>query len=403
MAHKDVCYSTSNRQWDARINVPTDEYLEKVLSAIRDESGKGRLKYILVGGIEIGTKPNHTDYQVRHVHIAAIYHNNITKSAIVKNWNILEGHGYYLVPRNRDLPYKGWREHHTKAFSKVDPNPEKHVLYEAGELPRDEGQGVKRKGDCVTRSEKEKKLKTDEVIIEIRKLLEAGKKEEAFEQYPLNYLRYGEKISSLIEQKRQSYFGTIADPHLYVHGFPGTGKTSLLQFLYPRNYKKDLSCRFWELFDPKKHSHVILEDFDSNCLDNLGLQWFKTICDEAGFNYDQKFKSTQLGKATILVTSNQDLDSLITQSDETKLVMETRRALHRRFWQIRVDVLQRLLGLKLIPEFERKQLKRAGNEDPAKLYMDWDYINDCPTGLPLKQPEYYQGIIRDTYYGVDKK
>ncbi|KAF0752888.1 hypothetical protein AaE_005876 [Aphanomyces astaci] len=39
--------------------------------------------------------------------------------------------------------------------------------------------------------------------------------------------------------------------------------------------------------------------------------------------------------------------------------------------------------------------KKSGNEDPSKLYMDYDYINDCPTGLPIKTPDHYRQMIKD--------
>jgi hypothetical protein len=99
-----------------------------------------------------------------------------------------------------------------------------------------------------------------------------------------------------------------------------------------------------------------------------------------------------------LVTSNQDIDSLINAMDDLKESGQTKVALLRRFFHIRVDQLQRILGLKLVNEFERKKLKKEGNEDPSKLYMSWDYNLDCPTGEPLKDPSYYQQVIRDFYY-----
>lgn len=116
-----ISYKHEDRQWDARVNVQTDDYANDVLNAIKSEHEKGKFKYILVGGYEIGTRSHQDDYGIRHFHIAAVFHNRSSKAAILKNWNIKEGNGYYLVPRNRDLPYAGWRDHHTKEFSKVCP------------------------------------------------------------------------------------------------------------------------------------------------------------------------------------------------------------------------------------------------------------------------------------------
>ncbi|RHZ11498.1 hypothetical protein DYB37_011755, partial [Aphanomyces astaci] len=245
---KTVGYNHEDRQWDARVNVQDDEYLQNVLESIMLENAKGKFKYILVGGVEIGTLPNQTDYQVKHVHIAAVFHNGCSKSSIIKNWNIVEGNGYYLVPRDRSLPYKGWKDHHTKEFSKISKESKDWILYEECELPLDAGKGIKRTGP-VLRSENEKKMKTDEVIIDMRRLLEEGKADEAFQMYPRNYMIYGEKIKAMIHQKKKAFFGKHTDPHLYLYGYPGTGKTSLFQFIYGDFYKKNLENRFWDLYD----------------------------------------------------------------------------------------------------------------------------------------------------------
>jgi len=300
-----------------------------------------------------------------------------------------------MVPRNRDLPYTGWREHHIKEFSKISPQTEDGlIIYEAGELPRD---SIKRKAP-VLRSEQEKKMKTDDIIKDMRKLLEEGKADEAFGLYPRNYMQYGEKLKSMIHQHKKAFFGKHTDPHLYVYGFPGSGKTSLLKFVYPKMYKKDLQNRFFDLYDEEVHTHIMLEDLDSNNLERLGIQFLKTICDEAGFPIDQKYKTPQLTRATILVTSNQDISSLIDGVDDVKHIEVQKSAIARRFLSLRVDSLQRLLGVKLISDFERKKLKKEGNEDSSKLYLDWNYNLDCPTGLDLKKPEDYQKIIREFYY-----
>ena len=391
----NIPHSQEDRQWDIRINVQDDDYLEAITTNVMLEMAAGKFKYVLLGGLEIGTRPTHTDYQVRHFHAAVIFHNRASKASIIKNWGIIEGNGYYMVPRNRELPYTGWREHHIKEFSKIDPKTENGlIIYEDGELPRD---SVKRKAP-VLRSENEKKMKTDDIIKDMRKLLEEGKADEAFQAYPRNYMQYGEKLKSMIHQHKKAFFGKHTDPHLYLFGYPGSGKTSLLKFVYPKMYKKDLQNRFFDLYDEEVHTHVMLEDLDSNNLEKLGIQFLKTICDEAGFPIDQKYKTPQLTRATILITSNLDLDNLINGVDDLKDVDMAKAALRRRFLVLRVDSLQRLLGVKLITDFERKRLKKEGNEDPSKLYLNWNYNLDCPTGLPLKTPEEYQKLIRDFYY-----
>jgi hypothetical protein len=298
----------------------------------------------------------------------------------------VQGNGYYLVPRNRDLPYAGWRAHHTKEYSKVDQAS--LVIFEAGELPRD--QGEKRK---LERSDAEKKETTDTVLKRIRTLLEEGKDSEAFELYPRNFITYGERIKALIQQKKPT---TVKNhPHIWIYGFPGTGKTAIMNYVYPLTYKKDLNNRFFDLYDDKRHTHVMLEDLDHANVEKLGIQFLKTICDESGFPIDQKYKTPQLTKTTVLVTSNFTITDVI---PEGKGFEETQMALHRRFMMVNVYDFFRLLGIKMLNSYERKQLKLHGNTDPAAIFMAWDHVQNIPTGEALKTPEEYQDIILQYYY-----
>ena len=173
---KNVHDQFYDRQWDARFNVQDNEYLESIVSAIKSEYDAGKLSYILIGGVEIGTRPYQDDYQVKHIHVAAIFHNRVSKRSILTNWHIKEGNGYYLVPRNRDLPYSGWKNHHIKEFSKVDKAL--CTIFEMGTLPND--QNRKR----VEASEEEKKRKIDEILVDMKGLIEAGNEEEAFKEIP---------------------------------------------------------------------------------------------------------------------------------------------------------------------------------------------------------------------------
>lgn len=386
MDHTQVGYKHEDRQWDLRINVQSDEYLRSITNAIKLEAERGKFKYILIGGVEIGTKPNQGDYKIRHVHIAAIFHNRSSKAAIIKNWGIVEGNGYYMVPRNRDLPYAGWRAHHIKEYSKVDQNA--LIIFEDGELPKDER--IKRKQEP---SELEKKETTDNILKKIRTMLESEQDEKAFEMYPRTFLQWGEKLKTLIKQRKPT--SVKHHPHIWLYGFPGTGKTAIMNYVYPNTYKKDLNNRFFDLYDDKVHTHVMLEDMDHQNVEKLGIQFLKTLCDESGFPIDQKYKTPQLTKTTVLVTSNFKIDDVV---PEGKGVDETKMALHRRFLEVRVDDLLRLLGLKLIPVFERKQLKLSGNNDPKAIFMTWDYTCQWPTGEEVKTPDEYQDMILRAYY-----
>lgn len=382
---RQVAFSHEDRQWDCRFNVQQPEFLESILTGIRADYDAGRVKYVLVGGIEIGTRPYQDDYQVKHVHVAAIFHNRVSKRSILKAWNVTEGNGYYLVPRNRDLPYSGWRNHHIKEFSKV--NQEERVLYEMGTLPAD----LKRKR--VEEGEEEKKKGVNEILIDLRKLIEDGQETAAWEKYPKTFLQYGERIKAMVNQKR-NFAKSKGDPHIWLHGYPGTGKSAVLNFVYPKYYKKNLHNKFFDLYNPAEHTHVMLEDLDHAAVDKLSINFIKTICDEAGFAVDQKYKTPQLARTTCLVTSNFSINDIVADG---KGVEANRNALYRRFWHVHIMDMLRTLGLKMLPKETRRKLKDEGNTDPSKLFISWDYAVGMPTCQPLQAPEYYQEVIRKAY------
>lgn len=385
---KSVPYHHEDRQWDARFNVQTDSDLSNLEEAIRSEWDSGKLRYILIGGPELGTRSYQDDYQVRHVHVAAIFNNRVSKRAILKNWKIKEGNGYYLVPRNRDLLYSGWRNHHIKQFSKIDVN--QLIVFEAGDLPKD----VKKAK--VEASEEEKKRKVDDILIEMRGMLEDEQDDECFKKFPKHYLTYGEKLKSTLKQRRTTACNE-GNPHLWVTGYPGTGKTAIMTFIYPKTFKKNLYNKFFDLYDPKEHTHVMLEDLDHEAVQRLSINFIKTLCDEAGFAIDQKYKTPQLARTTVLVTSNFRIRDLV---PEAAGYQQNVAAITRRFWQVQIYELLRLLQLKLVPKETRAELKKEGNDDVSKLFMDYDYLTDTPTGKPLKQPMEYQQIIRDYFYAL---
>lgn len=387
---KIVGFKTEDRQWDARFNVQTDQDLDNLVAQTKAMVELGRFKYVLISGIEVGTRPNQDDYQVRHVHMCMILHNRMSKAAILKNLAIVQGNGYYLVPRNRELPYQGWRDHHVKEFSKLDP--EKTIVYEFGELPKD----IKEK-KVIVASNEEKKRKLDEILIEMKGMISEGNEDEAFKKFPRNYLTYGEKIKAMVHQKRD-FFKDKRHPHVWVYGYAGTGKTALLSFIYPDYYKKNLCNRFFDLFDPKVHTHVMLEDLDHQAVEKLGINFIKTICDEAGFPIDQKYKTPQLVSTTCLVTSNFSIGDIMSQQENIVGIQQNLPAMLRRFYHVRIDELLRLLQLKLIPKWDRIKLQKEGNMDSKKLFMTYDYVSDCPLCEPVKESVEYQELIRNHYY-----
>jgi len=393
-SNRFVSFQTEDRQWDGRFNVQLETDLDQLLAAANREWATGKLKYIFISGVEIGTKEFQDDYNIRHVHVCLIYVNRVSKKSVLKNLDVKQGNGYYLVPRNRSLPYSGWRNHHAKEFSKEDPT--KCVLYEMGTLPQDKDSTGK---EIVKRSEGEKKRKIDEILIDMRGMLEQGQDDECFKKFPRTYIQYGEKLKALIHQKRDN-LTSDGHPHIWLYGGPGLGKSAVLSFIYPNTFKKNLYNKFFDLYDPKIHDHVMLEDLDHDAVDTLSTNFIKTLCDESGFAIDQKYKTPQLTRSCVLVTSNFTISEVVDQSEEANMFGKSanKAAILRRFWHVNVNEFLRVVGLKLIPKYEITMLKKQGNTDPKNLFMAYDYTSNCPTGEPLKNPEVYQELIKAAFY-----
>ena len=141
----------------------------------------------------------------------------------------------------------------------------------------------------------------------------------------------------------------------------------------------------------------MLEDLDHEAVQKLSINFIKTICDEAGFAIDQKYKTPQLARTTVLVSSNFTIAGVVPEGPGYG---QNLTAIARRFWQVQIYELLRLLQLKLVPKMERAALKKEGNENLSKLFLDWDYVTDTPTGKKLKDPMEYQQIIRDYFYAL---
>lgn len=390
MVQTYVPFHAIDREWDARFNVPVDADVDLLCANIEAEARAGKYRYVLVSGIEVGTKPYQPDYLIRHVHIAFVFINRVTKSSILKNLQIKQDLGYYLVPRNRALPYSGWVKHHKKTESKLDENS--LVLFEHGTLPLDK---VDVSAQVTKRSDVEKKRKLDEIIIEMKDMIERGEDDEAFKKFPRNYLTYGEKLKSIIHQRRD-FFKSNGNPHIWLSGGPGSGKSAILQVVYPDYYNKNLDTKFFDRYDSKTHTHVLLQDVDHGTVERLGAQFLKSICDEAGYPVDQKYKTPQIERLTILVTSNFQIRDVLPEDMPGR--RENLAAIERRFFAMNIRDLLHVLGIKLLSKYEIAQLKKAGNTDPKAIFIAWDYLRDCPTGEPLKPAEDYQQMIKDAYY-----
>ncbi|GMF28553.1 unnamed protein product [Phytophthora lilii] len=78
------------------------------------------------------------------------------------------------------------------------------------------------------------------------------------------------KVKALVCQRRD-YFKTNRDPHIRISNIPGSGKSAILQLVYPKYYNKNLNNRIFDLYNPKEHTHVLLQDVDHETVEKLGV------------------------------------------------------------------------------------------------------------------------------------
>ena len=381
-------FLTKDRQWDGRFVSSSTDSDARLVELAKQGFESGKFRYILIGGPEIGENPKQDDYGMRHVHLCIVTPNPVTRAYILKHFEIKRN--YYLVGRNRSLPVSGWREHHTKVSTKIDPN--QLLLFEAGELPADTSRVF------TLRSSEEKKRKVDEVIREIHGMLKRQETEEKiFEMYPRNWMMYGEKIKSMMVQ-RMDYFKQNGNPHMWIYGSAGCGKSSLVSYIYPKSYKKNLFNRYFDLYKPTEHDHVLLEDLDHAAVETLSFNFIKTLCDESGFTFDQKYKAAQPARTTLLVTSQFDIGNILAGQDKQFEIGKQGDAFRRRMWEVRATEIHRICGIKLRSKYELMMLKREDNQEPGKCFMAWNYVDDMPSLEPMPTPEECQQKIKDAFY-----
>ncbi len=67
-------FTERSDQWDIRINVQDEEWLELFIIQLEEYCNEGTVRYLHVSSIERGDVPGRTSFNKLHVHIALILH-----------------------------------------------------------------------------------------------------------------------------------------------------------------------------------------------------------------------------------------------------------------------------------------------------------------------------------------
>ncbi len=384
-----VDWGEQSRQWDIRINLvngngeePGDLQsaqleLQAWINKVKEWSA---VKYIFVGGIELGDNPSRDDFKRYHVHAALIIKTPTTRRSVVHNLSLSKycrgqsiiARSYYLGKRNPFASFRGWREHHSKDRTKVT---EHLVAYEDGEPPAEYQNQLIEKG-------KPEKMKQDDMLREIMQLFAQGKKDQAFLEYPALTLRYHAQITAFVKSRVELPDEIDHTQRLWIYGSPGTGKSAFVAYKYPKAYKKSLTKNeilYWNGLDLDFHTHVYLEDIGPEAFKSLGMEQLKQWADPShGYTIAMKYGAPIQGvRLPLIVTSNYLPEELVPADLPFRL--QELQAITRRFRIVNITELLTEHGLTLKTKAEIKELKKAKNADFGAVF------NHAPTTPILKR------------------
>jgi hypothetical protein len=364
-------WSEQDRQWDIRINLgPGDCSLQDARTELEWFLDKckawEKIKYIFVGGIEIGANPSQDDYKRFHVHAALILFTPNTRRSVVHNlclsvYSNRQQRSYYLAKRNPFASFTGWRNHHAKEATKVE---EELIALEWGEPPKEYNSQLLKKGEPG-------KLKQDDMLREIMQLFAQGKKDIAFQEYPALTLRYHAQITSMVKTRLEQPVSIDHTPCLWIWGEPGTGKSAYVAWKYPKAFKKSLAKNevlYWNGIDLDWHTHVYIEDIGPEAFKNIGMEQLKQWADPShGYTISLKYGAPIMGVTLgLIITSNYRPGEL--PEDDMRYKRTEMEAIERRFEIIHINDLLKREKLSLKSKEEIKELKKAKNADFSKVF-----------------------------------
>lgn len=368
-------WAEQDRQWDIRINLgdgdctlteastELDWFVDKV-------KAWDKIKYVFVGGIEVGENPSQDDFKRFHVHVCLILFTPNTRRAVVHNlglaiYSTRKQRSYYISKRNPFASFTGWRNHHAKEKTKVTDT---YIAYEGGEPPKEYASQLLKKGEVG-------KLKQDDMLREIMQLFSQGKKDQAFQDYPALTLRYHAQITALVKNRNELPTSIDHTPRLWLYGEPGTGKSAYIAWQYPKAFKKSLAKNeviYWNGLDLDWHTHVYLEDIGPDAFEYIGMEQFKQWADPShGYTVAMKYGAPIHGVTLpLIVTSNYHPKDLMPL--DQRFPVQEFEAIARRFDIIHINELLKRERLELKSKEELKELKKNKNADFSKCFIDLD-------------------------------
>lgn len=202
-------------------------------------------------------------------------------------------------------------------------------------------------------------------------LAKAQRWEEIEHQYPGDWIRNGAKLKSLYWKQ------TIdAQPahlqHLWIFGRPGTGKSSVVEVLFPGYYYKRPD-EDWTGYVGQET--VYIGDLDPESYRRVGSQNLKVWCDPQGFNANRKYAGGEhITIGRLVVTSNFRIyECMRADTPGYGTILES---LKRRLREVHIDTLLAENGLVLRSREELDELRAQGNADYRKCFKRQDVLSE---------------------------
>lgn len=332
-------------QWDIRINVPTEEDVQQVITNIKHRFETDNVVYVHVSGVEKSI----TSGQL-HVHIALILQNRTSLNSVTRKYINNPRHGFYVSARDMTKDIDTWIAYHAKIWTKVDKDVP--FLYQAGKLPR--------KRTNVTleqREERAKKQKSEKSMAWARRreLVKSQEWDVLDEEFPgFIWSTAGQNMKrELLKQTNDEFNAPLQGPlnNFIIWGGSGTGKSSSISLLYPECYKKQKGSQYWDAYDRRdpNHSVVWIDEFSKETLKTLcgkpdgGFEFLKELADRYPVTIDEKYtKGYKIRPKMLLITMNEHPDSLLPK----RAVEVNKKALYRKFKIVHVSEWLKMNNMK---------------------------------------------------------
>lgn len=289
-----------SRYWHLRINDFSTEQLDYIKSAIN-------LEWCIISNIE-----KDDTAKAAHVHVAIKFKHAITRSVAFKRLifnQALHSTQFYLEPKYNTSTKEQFVNYVIKNGYQYKQGEPPFIIEPAaveGSTPNSQDQIVKRTKKQIEKEAADKLFNARweaAKIGDINWFIENDRKFMMSAHFGRLMVNAQPDINENLE--------SIEDAFIYIYGAPGTGKSSSIDFLYPKCYRKLKNNEKWDSYYTLKPEHKVvyfdeLDSYEELELCMGGIAGLKEKCDIYPFPIRQNYGSRQImiRPEKIIFTSN---------------------------------------------------------------------------------------------------